>query len=238
MLRGKGDVRWLALDPARHLRLPKEFAASIRKYARQTGLAMWAWNSLHAHLFVIFWLVLRGGTNAGVTRATAHRIWHTIQSDSTQRAMLLSVAQNQPALNKQQLARIVWLIQATNRFSVYRNIAAHTPALFSRYLISIPRADPTSTRETARDRFNEIKHDHFWRLLTGDLNALALYAVHLALSIRPLTSGSPLPHRPQLRSLEQIAQIEAQISRLAQSEAPRLPRASSHPKRKSSRRPS
>src|ERR1700730_7797469 len=106
-------------------RLPKEFAASIRQYAMHTGLAIWAWNLLHANLFLIFWHLIRGG-RPGMSRATAHRIWHVIQSDSTQRDMLLRVAQTDSNITTELLARIAWLIKTTNELSAYRNIVAHT----------------------------------------------------------------------------------------------------------------
>jgi hypothetical protein len=78
-------------------------------------------------------------------------------------------------------------------------------------MVTIPIADPSASREQARRRFNEIKHDQFWRLLTGDLNALSLYAARLAFEIyRPGFEG-PLPHRPRLRSLAQIDRASNQL---------------------------
>jgi hypothetical protein len=161
-------------------RLPKEFAASIRQYAMHTGLAVWAWNLLHANLFLIFWHLIRGG-RPGMSRATAHRIWHVIQSDSTQRDMLLRVAQTDSNIKTELLARIAWLIKTTNELSAYRNIVAHTPAIFSQYTVRVPLADPSSTRDNARSRFNLIKHDQFWRFLTG---AAPLRSAHASATAR------------------------------------------------------
>jgi hypothetical protein len=126
-------------------------------------------------------------------------------------------------------------VRVVARLSIYRNVAAHTPAIFSPHMVTIPIADPSASREQARRRFNEIKHDQFWRLLTGDLNALSLYAARLAFEIyRPGFEG-PLPHRPRLRSLAQIDRIEGQTSRLAQSVAPPLPQSSYRERLRSAR---
>src|SRR5437016_5645567 len=83
-------------------RLPIGFSAEIRRYATQTGLAVWAWNSLHANLFLIFWFLLRRDRPEGI-RPMAAGIWHQIQSDSTQRAMLLSTARSELSARKQVL---------------------------------------------------------------------------------------------------------------------------------------
>jgi hypothetical protein len=210
-------------------RLPTESAADIRRFASHTGLAMWAWNSLHASLFLIFWHLIRGG-HPRMTQATAHRIWHTIQNDSTQRDMILGTVQTHPSIPPALAKRIIWLLKTADRLSTYRNIAVHSPAIFSRYLKTIPSAEQQSTRTAARLRFNEIRHDQFWRFLTGDLNALSLYAAHMAEATRvPRIGTASLPRRPRLRSLSQIDRIEGQISRLAQSVGQR-PRRSSSPR--------
>jgi hypothetical protein len=80
-----------------------------------TGLALWAWNSLHANLFLIFWYLIRGGYPR-MTRTTAHRIWHTIQNDSAQREMLLGAAQTDARVNSELLARVIWLVSTPTAF--------------------------------------------------------------------------------------------------------------------------
>jgi hypothetical protein len=68
--------------------------------------------------------------------------------------------------------------------------------------------------------------------LTGDLNALSLYAAHIAEATRvPAIETASLPRRPRLRSLSQIDRIEGQISRLAQFGGQR-PRRSSSPRKR------
>jgi hypothetical protein len=189
--------------------------------------------SLHANLFLIFWFLLsrRQDSYAG----TAHAIWGTIQNDSTQREMLLNVIDAELMQWKTLHRRARWLVQTTNRLSTYRNIAAHTATIFSHYTDIVPTANPTATKIPTLRRFNQIKHEEFWHLLTGDLTALSHYAFFVAFEIhRPGKSiaGEPLPHKPRLRSLAQIDQMEGQIGRLAQSEAQRLQRSSSRRKRK------
>lgn len=197
--------------------MPRGFSHEIRQYAARTGLAVWAWNSLHANLFTLFWFIASRGQP--LYHTTAHRIWHTIQNDTTQREMLLNVANANLAFNKTMLQRVRWIIKTTNSLSTYRNIAAHTPAAFSPYLQDRPAADPFAARDQARKRFLEIKHDQFWRVLVGDLNALSAYTAGVAVEISQPGFGGTLPHRPRMQSLAQIARIEGQISRLAQSEA-------------------
>jgi hypothetical protein len=194
--------------------LPGDFSKEIRAYAARTGLALWAWNTLHANLFLLFWFITSRGH--GTYHATAHRLWHTIQSDATQRKMLLNLATAN--LANPLLGNVRWIIQTTNRLSTYRNIAGHTPAVFSPYYEQQPTADPASAREHAHKRFNEIKHNQFWRLLVGDLISLSTYTGAVATEIQEPGFGGPLPRKPRMQCLAQIARIEGEISRLAQSE--------------------
>jgi hypothetical protein len=149
---------------------------------------------------------------------TAHRIWHTIQNDSTQREMLLNVAKAHLAFQPALLEPIQWIIKTAYRLAIYRNIAAHTPAVFSPYFRERPAAEPVSTRDPMRKSFNEIKHDEFWRLLLGDANALSAYTAAVATEIPQPGLGGPLPRKPRMRCLARIDRIEGQISRIAQSE--------------------
>lgn len=196
--------------------LPAEFADDIRAYAARTGLALWAWNSLHASLFLMFWFIIAKGND--FYQETARRIWNTLQSDSTQREMLLSVAIANLHHRRDVLKNIKWIIDTTNTLRTYRNIAAHAPIVFSPYLEYRPDIDVASTHDKARMRFREIKHDEFWDLLIGDLNALARYAGAIAFEIYRPGFGGPLPDRPDMLCVEQIRHIDAQINRLAQIE--------------------
>jgi hypothetical protein len=91
-------------------RLPTEFAADIRQFAAPTGLALRAWNSLHASLFLLFWHLIRGG-HPRMTQAAVHRIWHTIQNDTTQREMFLGAVQTDQRVPPTLAIRVVWLVQ-------------------------------------------------------------------------------------------------------------------------------
>lgn len=213
-------------------RINRQFSKEIRQYATRTGLALWSWNSLHGNMFLIFWFLTARGHD--FYHETAYSMWHAIQNDSTQREMLLNVANAELSKNNRLLAKIRWLVKIANQLAHYRNIAAHTHAIFSPQFQIIPVADATASREAARKRFNEIKHDQFWRSLSGDLNSLSLYARAIAFHILGWNDPpAPLPHRPRLRSLAQIDRIEGQIGRLAQSEANSLPQSPSRRKRKS-----
>ena len=211
-------------------RIPQQFRAEIRKYAEHTGLALWAWNSLHANLFILFWFITARGSD--FYHKTAHGIWHEIQSDSTQRSMLLNVARAELDKSQHLLTRIEWLIRVVDKIARYRNIITHTPAIFSPHFRLRPAADPAATRNVAKERFNQISHAEFWRALIGDLNALTLYAQAIAWEIPEWTRRGTLPRRPRLLSLARIEEIEAQITRISQLEARSLLQSPSRGKRK------
>jgi hypothetical protein len=223
-------VRLIKMRPNVSRRLPKQFAKDIRRYAMRTGLATWAWNSLHANLFLIFWF-LQNPAHIPSKRNMAHGIWNTILNDSTQREMLKIAAEAELAERKHLLRHVSWILSKTNRFSTYRNVAAHTAAVFSHFLTRLPTAEGSSTREPMRLRFNAIDHQRFWKILSADLTALSHYAARVAFEIyRPGFDG-PLPNRPRLRSLRQIDKIEGQIGRLAQSAERSLQPSASREKR-------
>jgi hypothetical protein len=220
--------------------LPRGFAKLIRQYAMQIGLATWAWNSLHANLFLIFWFFM-GDAHHPENRARAQGIWHATKNVSVQRQMLLRAIESEFVgwkrkeldKNKQQLLhRIVWLIHKADILSRYRNIAAHVPAVFSPLMTQVPLADPTSTREQMLHRFNQINHRRFWRVFAGDVNALSKYALRLAFEIYQPGVHGPLPHRPRLLSPPQMKVIDDRINRQAMIEARSSPQSSSRGKYK------
>jgi hypothetical protein len=210
-------------------RLPRMYAPMIRRYALRTGLALWAWNALHSSVFMLFWYIT-SPKNSG--REFAHGLWHTIQNDTAQREMVRQVAKvrlsDRPALQE----RVLWLLKQTDKLGAYRNIAAHTAAVFNPLIEHNPIASP-SARSAAIAKFNKVDHAKFWVLLTGDLHALSTYAVRLAIDVHfPRAGGSSL-RRPRLQSPALIDRIEYQLNQAAQiamqnrpkSSSPRKPRA-------------
>lgn len=200
-------------------RLPHGFEKQVRKYALHTGLASWAWTRVHGQLFLMFWFAMSSKGEIDAMHPTAHSIWHQIQNDSTQREMLISVVRTRLFDQKQLVANVEWLIKTLNRLSTYRNILVHTEAIFSPYMRQAPAASPAGARTGARQRFDNITHDKFWRDLAGDLNALTSYSFSLSTIMQTLSPQRSSLRKPKLLSLAQIDRIEGQISRLAQSKA-------------------
>lgn len=73
------------LTPPR--RLPSHFTQKVSRHARHIGEIAWAWNSLQANLFQLFHAIV-----SPKNHALAYGLWHLIQSDKTQREMVLEAA--------------------------------------------------------------------------------------------------------------------------------------------------
>ena len=194
-------------------RLDPKYEDKIRAYATETGLAGWAWADFCGDLFILFWfLIIR--TDWQQTAERAHGVWHTIQSDKTQRQMVKTLAdaelRTRPKLHK----RVKWILDQADELSIWRNMAAHVPASFSDAYASAPVADPQSTRTYMRHRFDRVDHAKFWNLLTGDLIALGEYTFYVASALHPKGADAPLPRRPEMRSPREIHRIEASIRQL------------------------
>jgi hypothetical protein len=191
-------------------RLPLGMEKQINRYAQDIGLMMWAWNRLHAHLFEIFWHLLTKG-RATDAHLLANSLWHQIQSDKTQREMLLAAARAELQNNKAALARIEWLCDVVGKLSQGRNVGAHVYAVFSPHSRKRPLADPRANRIRPGQVFELIDHRRFWRALTGDLNVLAHYALRVS---RPIYGfREPWPRRPTLQCPQEIQRINQTLGK-------------------------
>jgi hypothetical protein len=210
-------------------RLPEGLEEEIQRYARDTGLMMWAWNLLHAHMFEIFWYLLALDRHRGDTsHPLANSLWHQIQNDSTQRQMMMEAARAELSKDPATLRRVTWLFSMADKYSVYRNIPAHVPAIFSPHIPKRPSADKTASRLQAGVRFDLIDHGTFWRMMTGDLIALRHYALRLS---RPIFGfREPWPRRPRLRALGEMERINQAHGLRMQSLKPK-PRKKASPKK-------
>ncbi len=182
------------------------------------------WNMLHEQLFLLFVAANDGTTHMRSYEAT-YGIWHTIQSDKTQREMLevaaksrfgpytdlYSKKQHQTALDKKVLAAILWITKMAAELSMHRNDAAHSPVYFALREDSSPR-DPrfivmptASGRKQAVKRLSDAPTREIWRRVRGDLIALTGYASGYRLAL--LSDGrAPLPRKPRLLSVKQSPQ--------------------------------
>lgn len=216
-------------------RMPRMYAREMRQYALRIGLTIWAWNSLHASMFQLFWFLVSADRVGG--RALAHGMWHAIQNDSAQRQMVREAAIATLASRPKLRDNVLWAVASANVLGGYRNIAAHTAATFNPLRTTIPSADWASTRTPAMRKFEKLDHTKFWGSLAADLRVLSSYVSYLAHETHLPGVGPPLPRRPKLQSLAPIRQIEAQINQDAQIAAQALPKSPSQPKgRKATKR--
>jgi len=177
----------------------KVHSQAIRLHARHTGEIVIAWNALQSSLFMLF-----AGLFGDIHKQHfAHKIWHTIQSDKTQRELLLNAAEaifgvRCPAL----LADIKWGLDRASQLSPYRNDAAHT-AIWTVEQPTGKRAvfpDPRTSRSPSIQRLANTPTAAIWRKVRGDLYALSAYFDLIDAHARygPL---QPLRSRPAMQSI-------------------------------------
>lgn len=191
---------------------------TLRKHAERVGAAVLAWNELHSHLYMIFWYVV-GLDGHPMEDQMAPRIWHTIQSDKTQREMLGAAASVRLAKNQAALKHLEWILDRAEKLAPYRNLGAHTPVKIYRSTSDKIRPDRWSTAVKMVRRYSLIDHKKFWRLLAGDLYALSHYTEWLEHSLWRPERMQPSIRRPKLLSVPLIDEIASEIGRQVQSQA-------------------
>jgi hypothetical protein len=187
------------------------------KHAKHVGEVIHAWNAAHAALFGIF---IRVG--AGGDPVLAHALWHTIQSDKTQRDMVQAAVYVKLTRPLSVLNAVTWGIAALNELSKYRNDSAHTEMMFFRD-DSVPGI---SARRTSMTRLLDNPLDKHWRALRGDLHALASYLIAIDWAIE-LGLPRPLSRRPLLRLVRSKSAQSQERLRRAKKEARQRQRRSS-----------
>jgi len=192
------EVRVTKLRKQKVYRRTPGDAKLTRQHAKQVGELVVAWNRLQSTLFQLFWTLL-----ARDNHALAHGIWHCIQSDKTQREMLLATIKGTRAKGEKMRGHLEWIVKKTGELSPYRNDAAHTGIFFA-YLPDgqgvVP--DLIASRRNALDRLLKTPVDSYWRIVRGDLVALNAFATAIWSRITfpdEMTHG-PLPSRPRLRA--------------------------------------
>jgi hypothetical protein len=168
--------------------------AAFEEHARQVGEIVYLWNRLHGELFMIFWSI-----TDRKDYEFALSIWHSIQSDSTQRQMIEGAAKAR--LKPRMRGHVLWLCRCHERLAPYRNAFAHVGFY---YLWEVRDFVPNDlgAREAAIKRLAEYPKPNLFKKLRGDLRALVEYAedIHLRLfyDIGPGQSASPWNERPRL----------------------------------------
>ncbi len=178
------------------------FFAGVKRHATQSGQIMWGWNFLQAGFLNIFAQIV-----APANRNLALTLWHTIQSDKTQREMTLAVAATVLPDNSKLLADIDWVVKAAQKLSPFRNDSAHTGISLGgdfdekgRYRMMV-YPDIKSGRPAAVERLKQLPVEKYWRNVRGDLWVLGRYANSLAGRVNNDPSFGPLFRRPRLLTL-------------------------------------
>lgn len=181
-------------------RIPKKIQRAVSKHARQIGEIAFSWNLLQDAFFELFWIVTT--EHKPEKHPMVHAIWHSIQSDKTQREMLRDAAMAHDSLSVRYVGNIKWAIKKAAKLSEFRNDAVHTAV---RFTISAGRTIPIpqhgSGRTQAVERLLANPTAKVWQRVRGDLSALANFCHALSTSYVAHGPRGPLPCRPRLLAL-------------------------------------
>lgn len=206
---------------------PDSGAPAFDEHARQIGEIIYLWNKLQGDLFWIFF---------GLTRAkkadwfaeyeTAMSIWHSIQSDKTQKEMVAGVARWRLAPRLR--SHVLWLCRAHEKLSPYRNAFAHVGFHYHWETNAYIPYD-LGARKSALERLAAYPKRELFRKLRGDLAALSDYASSLGSRIHYPRARSPCPstERPRLLLVPASTQKPSKAPRPKNSEGRERPPASS-----------
>jgi hypothetical protein len=97
-----------------HRRVPGNTPLTER-HARQVGHLVIAWNRLQSSLFHLFSQLV-----APTNHELAHGIWHCIQSDKTQREMLVAAAKAALGKDPKMREHVEWIAKKAGELSPYR----------------------------------------------------------------------------------------------------------------------
>jgi hypothetical protein len=178
----------------------------LRPYSQEIGYLAIAWNELHHNLSSLFSLLLRAGHED-----YAQAIWHSTESDFSQRKMLralISSDQNSLPLSRKltslQAKEILWILDEIERSLRHkRNNALHAPLMVMTGL-----ADG-AVRNWVEAHFNSLNPRAFplrskdlideFRDYTAHAQMLSRYATKIwnALSFAGQQQPPPWPRRPE-----------------------------------------
>lgn len=155
-------------------RIPTTISRAVKKHARHSGEISFVWNLLQDAFFHMFWGVV--GDYRGDRHAVAHALWHSIQSDKTQREMLREAAIGRPDLPPEFVEDITWAVKVAEYLAVFRNDAVHTPVRFA----VLPNEtlaiyQKISGRKQAVDRLAINPTASVWLRVRGDLVVLVAF---------------------------------------------------------------
>jgi hypothetical protein len=173
-------------------RPPHGHSPNERRHIRHIGEVVHAWNTAHDMLYQVFALALAEKRNFFGDMGLAHALWHTVQSDKTQREMVAAVVKEK-IRDQSNREAILWAISALNDLATYRNDAAHVPIMTGH-----PDIYPNySAKPGSVERWEKSPIAEHWRMLRGDLYALANYLQGVCFALG-INAPRPLSRRPRL----------------------------------------
>lgn len=223
--------------------------AAAKDYITAQGEMVYAANMLQEAYYETFRVALsleRPDEFGAEIRFHQHalEVWHTIQSDSSQREMALTAIASVPSSLKlgPAIRRLRWATTKAGKLAAYRNIIVHSPIMFTakqagRRLKWVPVLGASGTRPAHKSRLRMIGGLQLWRTIRSDILRLSDYVDNVNQKIRHMevarTGGALIgvsgswPKRPPLRSLPRLQEIDAQLERESRKAKKRTPRRSS-----------
>jgi hypothetical protein len=189
-------------------RHPGGTPTAVARHAQQTGEVIHAWNLAHGSLFRLFMRIA-----ADDDYILALSLWHTVQSDTTQRQMVAGAVDARLAKyrkNRTFVGGLNWAIGALNELCAYRNDAAHTEMLIY-YDQMVPGL---SNKPSMFGRLSKSPLAKHCRALCGDLYAVANYLEIIDFSLRN-EMPRPLSRRPRLLLLRSRTALSQERRRRA-----------------------
>jgi hypothetical protein len=174
-----------------------------RPYFLELGKLVFAWNVLHDQLGAIFTTVFGNSTRVGLG------VWHSVQSDRTQRKMLrIAVSDNvdprERTIAAVKCKDILWLVDQVNNLADKRNSAIHSSYTFftaygsgdskTQFIPNFMFGNPRASKLKDKDLLKELR----WYRQQAEVFYLYAFDIWAAMAF-----SEPWPDRPVLPSLGQ-----------------------------------
>jgi hypothetical protein len=159
---------------------PRKF---FRAYGADIGLMTIAWNQLHHNLSELFEYVVKS-----TTPKLSMAVWHSTDSDFTQRKMLRAAVERATHLTDTQRDGITWVLNAIDETLRHRrNDAIHAPVVVNFPLTQLKKAYVAVNERSESPRVIAMKGKDLraeCQLYTKTAIALNAYAHEAVMSIR------------------------------------------------------
>ncbi len=163
----KEEKKRRALHKKQYLRDTARRERALQRAFKPYGVALarvvFHWNKLHESLSLLFTVIVKPPPKTSVhpvtdpERALPLAIWHSTESDSTQRKMLREAAINAQNLTGKQRKDIIEVLNTIDRqLRGYRNKATHAPLNFAEKVVAAGselylHANPGSANKYAQE---------------------------------------------------------------------------------------